>query len=266
MNGSPETTARTTPIEANAIGRLAGVQHGFFTREGGVSTGVYHALNGGQGSQDEAEKVAENRTRVANAFSVAPDHLISVYQIHSPDCRRVDGPWPAKRPKADAMVTATPGIALAILTADCAPVLFADQRAQVIGAAHAGWKGAATGVLESTIATMCEIGARRETITAVIGPTISQAAYEVGPEFVDRLMAIEPANSRFFTPSKRDDHAMFDLPGYIADRLDRAGVGQVEDTGLCTYSDEARFFSYRRATHRNEPDYGRMIAAIALRP
>ena len=266
MSASPETTARATPIEANALAGLAGVRHGFFTRQGGVSAGLYHALNGGQGSDDEAHNVAENRARVAGALAVAPDHLMSVYQIHSPDCLAVNAPWPGERPKADAMVTATPGLALAILTADCAPVLFADPDAGIVGAAHAGWKGAAAGVLESTIAAMCAIGARREAITAAIGPTISQPAYEVGPEFVDRFIAQEPTNGRFFTPSDRDGHAMFDLPAYIADRLDRAGVGQVDNTGLCTYSDEARFFSYRRATHRKEPDYGRLIAAIALKP
>jgi YfiH family protein len=259
------TPERTQPLKADLLADQAGLQHGFFTRHGGVSTGLYHTLNGGQGSRDDAHNVAENRARIAQAIGVAANHLMSVYQVHSPDCLMVEGPWLGERPKADAMVTATPGLALGILTADCAPVLFADHQAGVVGAAHAGWKGAVTGVLESTVEAMCTLGASRKNITAVIGPTISQAAYEVGPEFIDRFKTADPANGRFFVPSEREHHAMFDLPGYIADRLTVAGVGQVQDTALCTYSDEERFFSYRRATHRREPDYGRLISAIALK-
>ncbi len=252
------------PIEAAPLAALDNVRHRFFTREGGVSTGLYHTLNAGQGSRDETVNVAENRRRIADAMAVPPQHLVTVYQIHSPDCLAVTGPWPDDRPKADAMATATPGLALGILTADCAPVLFADPKAGVIGAAHAGWKGAVSGVLESTIAAMEGLGADRDNVTAAIGPTISQAAYEVGPEFVARFTDEAPDNAHYFSPSQRDGHAMFDLPGYIVARLKAAGVGQVHDTGLCTYGDEARFFSYRRATHRSEPDYGRLIATIAL--
>lgn len=257
-------TEQARPITSSALNGLPGIRHGFFTREGGVSTGLYHSLNGGQGSQDDPPNVTENRARIAHTMGVAPDHLMSVYQIHSPDCLTISVPWPADRPKADAMVTAKRGLALAILTADCGPILFADAEAQIIGAAHAGWKGAVTGVLENTVEAMCALGARRDSIVATIGPSISQAAYEVGPEFVERFNTVDAGNSQYFVPSERANHAMFDLPAYIADRLRNAGVRQVENTGLCTYSDEERFFSYRQATHRNEPDYGRLISAIAL--
>jgi polyphenol oxidase len=253
-------------IQAPALSSQSNIRHAFFTREGGVSQGIYASLNGGVGSSDDPEKVQENRRRMAEALSVAPDALISVYQVHSPDAVIVEGPWTTERPKADAIVTSVPGLALGITTADCGPVLFADAQARVIGAAHAGWRGAVTGVLESTIAAMERLGARRETIVAVLGPTISQKAYEVGPDFIERFGKEAPGHERFLKEAERPGHAMFDLPGFIGARLEAAGVGAFRDLGLCTYSDEERFFSYRRTTHRQEPDYGRLISAIALTP
>lgn len=246
------------PIQADS---LVGINHGFFTREGGVSTGVYAGLNGGQGSEDTTEAVAENRARVAAHLGV--ESLISVHQVHSDRAEVVSGPWDGDKPRADAMVTSRPGLGLAILTADCAPVLLADPRAWVVGAAHAGWKGALTGVLEATIEAMVGLGAERTRIAAVVGPAISQAAYEVGPEYVERFIDEDPGLSRFFAGGK-GDRAMFDLPGFCLHRLREAGVGRAEWTGHCTYADEDRFFSYRRAVHRGEPDYGRLVAAISL--
>lgn len=253
-------------IQAPALASQPGIRHAFFTRQGGVSEGIYASLNGGIGSSDEPAKIHENRRRMTESVGVAPDALISVHQVHSPDVAIVEGPWQGERPKADAMVTATPGLALGITTADCGPVLFADTEARVIGAAHAGWRGAVTGVLESTLAAMERLGARRERTVAVLGPTISQKAYEVGPDFIQRFAAEAVGHERFFKPAGRPDHAMFDLPGFIGTRLEAAGIGSFTDLGLCTYSDEERFFSYRRTTHRQEPDYGRLISAIALTP
>jgi YfiH family protein len=194
------------------------------------------------------------------------DRLISVHQVHSPDVVRVEGAWAAERPRADAMVTATPGLALGVLTADCGPILFADPHARVIGAAHAGWKGAFTGVIDAVAAGMEDLGARRERIIAVLGPTISRTAYEVGPEFVARFLGADAGCKRFFAPSGRVGHAMFDLPSFIAVKAVEAGIGHFEDLSLCTYADPARFFSYRRTTHAGEPDYGRQVSAIALVP
>jgi polyphenol oxidase len=253
-------------IQAPALASHSGIRHAFFTRQGGVSDGIYASLNGGIGSSDEPAKVQENRGRMAAALGAKHDALISVYQVHSPDAVIVEGPWRGERPKADAMVTATPGLALGITTADCGPVLFADAEARVIGAAHAGWRGAVTGVLESTIAAMERLGARRATIVAVLGPTISQKAYEVGPDFIKRFAEEAPGHERFFMETERPDHAMFDLPGFIGARLEAAGIEAFTNLGLCTYSDEERFFSYRRTTHRKEPDYGRLISAITLTP
>lgn len=252
-------------IEADAL-RLDGISHGFFTREGGHSTGLFSSLNCGMGSGDDRAVVAGNRARVAARLGVAPECLLSAYQVHSAEAVLVSGPWPdhEERPRVDGLVTRTPGVALGVLTADCGPVLFADSQARVVGAAHAGWKGALTGVTTRTLDLMEEQGADRARIVAVIGPTISRAAYEVGPEFPARFTEADPANARYFTPSARAGHAMFDLPAYLADRLRAEGVGQVIDLSLCTFSDEERFFSYRRATHRNEKDYGRLISAIAL--
>lgn len=253
-------------IQAPALVSQPQIRHAFFTRQGGVSDGIYASLNGGIGSSDDPAKVRENRRRMAEAVGVAPDALISVYQVHSPDAVIVEGPWHGERPKADAMVTATPGLALGITTADCGPVLFADEDARVIGAAHAGWRGAVTGVLESTLAAMERLGAQRERIVAVLGPTISQKAYEVGPDFIARFTEEAPGHERFLKEADRPGHAMFDLPGFIGARLKAASIGAFGDLGLCTYSDEDRFFSYRRTTHRQEPDYGRLISAIALTP
>ena len=253
-------------IEAPELASQPGIRHAFFTRRGGVSEGIYASLNGGIGSSDDPARVAENRRRMAGALGVTSDALISVHQVHSADAAIVEGPWTGERPRADGMATAIPGLALAVTTADCGPVLFADPDAGVVGAAHAGWRGAVTGILEATIEAMERLGARRRRIVAALGPTIGQGAYEVGPDFVARLSAADPGHGRFLRPGERPDHAMFDLPGFIGARLEAAGVGAFADLGLCTYSDEERFFSYRRTTHRREPDYGRLISAIALIP
>jgi polyphenol oxidase len=254
-----------TMIQAPSLAGLAGVRHAFFTRAGGVSEGVYASLNGGPGSDDAPAKVVENRGRMAAALGVQPDCLLTAYQIHSPDVVTVERPWGAQeRPRADAIVTRVPGLAIGVTTADCGPVLLADESAGVIGAAHAGWRGAITGVLEATIAAMEQSGADRARIVAALGPMIRQLNYEVGPEFIARFQEADEANARFFRPSAQPDHALFDLAGYIAARLAAAGIRQVEDLGVCTYADAARFFSYRRSTHRRERDYGRHINAIAL--
>jgi polyphenol oxidase len=237
-------------------------RHGFFTRKGGASSGIFAGLNCGTGSSDQADVVAINRARVADAMGVSIDNLLNVHQIHSPDAVCVAGPQ-AVAPKADAMVTATPGLALAILTADCEPVLFADSKAGVIGAAHAGWRGAKDGVLEATLKAMESLGAKRANIAAVIGPCISQVAYEVGPEFFEAVTDDASEARRFFAQG-RADRMMFDLPGYGLWRLRAAGVGQAEWTGHCTFSDPARFFSYRRTTLAKEADYGRLISVIRL--
>jgi len=249
-------------LEILTADSLTPFRHGFFTRKGGASSGVFKGLNCGAGSSDQSEVVSINRARVADAMEVTPAHLITVHQVHSPEAVTVDGPL-AERPKADAMVTATPGVALAILTADCQPVLFADADAGVVGAAHAGWRGARDGVLEATLDAMEALGARRAQINAVIGPSISQANYEVGPEFLDEFMADDPDNSRFFTNGTGDRY-LFDLPGFGVHRLRQAGVGDVCWTRHCTYGDPDRFFSYRRATHAGEADYGRLISVIRL--
>ncbi|NBJ12735.1 peptidoglycan editing factor PgeF [Microvirga arsenatis] len=253
-------------IQAPALSSQPHVRHAFFTRQGGVSEGIYASLNGGVGSADDPSRVQENRRRMAAALDVAPDALVSVYQVHSPDAVIVEGPWRGERPRADAMVTGVPGLALGITTADCGPVLFADAEARVIGAAHAGWRGAVTGILEATLDAMERLGARRGNVVAVLGPTISRKAYEVGPDFIDRFTKEAPGYERFLSEGARPGHAMFDLPGFIGARLAAASIGAFADLGLCTYSDEERFFSYRRTTHRKEPDYGRLISAIALTP
>ncbi len=241
---------------------LAPLRHGFFGRAGGASSGVFAGLNCGGGSSDQREAVLINRARVAEALDVAPEALIGVHQTHSADVVTVTDPA-APRGKADAMVTDRPGIALSVLAADCEPVLFADAEAGVIGAAHAGWRGALDGVLEATVAAMERLGARPERIAAVIGPTISQRAYEVGPEFVERFLDADPDHSRFFSGGE-GDRAHFDLPGFGLHRLREAGVGRATWTRHCTYSDPERFFSYRRSVHAQEADYGRLISAIRL--
>jgi YfiH family protein len=253
------------PIRSPALD-LPGVSHAFFTREGGVSTGLYGSLNGGVGSRDLPEAVAENRRRMADTLGVAPADLVVPYQVHSAEALVVAAPFaPDQRPRVDGLVTRTPGLALGVTGADCGVVLLADAAAGVIGAVHSGWKGAFTGVLEATVAAMAAIGATRAGITAVLGPTIAQASYEVGPEFKDRFRAADEGFARFFRPSPKAGHALFDLPGFIGERLEQARVGRFENLGLDTYADERRFFSYRRATHRGEPDYGRLVAAIALK-
>lgn len=240
---------------------LDGVVHGFFTREGGVSTGIYAGLNGGQGSDDDPAAVATNRQRITDHLGA--QNLVSVWQIHSPDVVAVDGPIERGAARADGLVTDRPGLALGVLTADCTPVLFADRQAGVVGAAHAGWKGALAGILEAVLDAMTRLGARPDRTVAAIGPVISQRAYEVGPEFVERFVDDDPETARFFAGGE-GDRAMFDLPGYCLWRLRAAGVAGAAWTGHCTYSDETRFYSYRRACHRGEDGYGRLVAAIRL--
>jgi YfiH family protein len=258
-------SSRPAPVRAELLENAgnSGIRHGFFTRVGGVSTGIYHGLNIGTGSSDDQNLVRENRRRVAAWMGVPAEALITAHQIHSPDAIVVRAPFPGERPKADAVVTDRPGIAVGASTADCGPVLFADARARVVGAAHAGWKGALTGVLESTIATMESLGAKRENIVAVLGPSISQKNYEVGPEFVARFVDADAGNARYFAPSGKAGHALFDLNLYTVDRLSRAGVTAAQ-LGRCTYAEEDLFYSYRRTTHRGEADYGRQISAIVL--
>jgi YfiH family protein len=245
-------------------GNLPGFAHGFFGREGGVSTGLYESLNCGPGSSDEPKAVAENRRLVAATLvpGVQGARLISLSQIHSAVVHTLPA-W-QERPEGDAMVTATPGLALGILTADCAPVLLADPKARVIGAAHAGWKGALAGVLEAALEAMEKLGASRDRINAAIGPCISQDNYEVGDDFRARFLEQGAKHRRFFVPSDREGHHRFDLPGFAAYRLTAAGVGSVERLGICTYPPENGFFSFRRTTHAKEPDYGRQISAIVL--
>jgi YfiH family protein len=240
------------------------IAHAFFGRRGGVSEGVYASLNCGPGSNDVRDRVMENRRR-AMATLTSDTDLVTLYQVHGADVVTVTEPWPIPRnPKADGLVTNRPGITLGILTADCAPILFTDPEAHVIGAAHAGWGGAIAGVTDSVIAAMVKLGARIEQIHAAIGPCISQKAYEVGPEFEVRFAVHDPANRRFFVPSQRPDHWQFDLSAYVGHRLTAAGVQSVETIGACTYEREDDFFSFRRTTHRKEPDYGRQLSAIAL--
>jgi len=242
-----------------------GITHAFFTREGGVSQGVYAGLNGGRGSRDNPEHVEQNLARMSGALGVQPDLFLLPYLVHSPDCLIVDAPFGEDRPRCDALVTKTRGLALGVTGADCGILLFADHAAGVIGAAHAGWKGAFTGVLESTLQKMEEAGASRPSIHVVLGPTIAQASYEVGLEFRTRFLEADPHNAWFFLPSSQDAHFMFDLPAYIGVRLKAAGIVHFENLALDTYAEEARFFSYRRSVHRGEEDYGRLVAAIALR-
>jgi len=252
-------------LQAETLTKLDRIRHGFFTRTGGVSDGVYATLNGGTGSDDAPAKVSENRARMAAALGVAPDRLLTAYQIHSPDVVVAENPWPrAERPRADAIVTRVPSLAIGVTTADCGPLLFADMQAGVIGAAHAGWRGALSGVIAATVDAMEALGAQRARIAAALGPTIGQTNYEVGPEFVERFLAAEPANARFFTDAEREGHAMFDLTGYIAERVHASGIGQFEDLALCTFAEPERFYSYRRMTRLGEADYGRHINAIAL--
>ena len=240
------------------------LQHGYFTRVGGVSGGIYRGLNIGIGSHDDPDAITENRKRVCEHFALGPNSIGTPYQIHSPDVFVADDGWtPDKRPQADAVVTKRNDLVIGVVTADCGPVLFADAENGVVAAAHAGWKGATGGVLENTIDTMISTGADRSNIVAVLGPTISRENYEVGPEFVERLTALDSHNSDYLGASVNTGHAMFDLPSYIVDRLKGAGIS-ASWTGQCTYADEELFFSYRRTTHRKEVDYGRQISAIRI--
>ncbi|MEO5336421.1 MAG: peptidoglycan editing factor PgeF [Magnetospirillum sp. WYHS-4] len=251
-------------IAASALSGLPGVQHAFFTREGGCSAGLYATLNCGPGSKDDPEAVRANRGRTMASLGLDSGALVTVHQVHSSACVVVDGPWNGGAPQADAMATRTPGLALGILTADCAPVLFADPEAGVVAAAHAGWKGARAGILEATVEAMVGLGARHESILAAVGPCIHQPSYEVGPEFLAALTGDDPANGRFFVPSGRDGHHLFDLPGYVAMRLESAGVARFEVLSRDTRREEKTFFSYRRATLEGQADYGRQLSAIAL--
>ncbi|PWJ75782.1 hypothetical protein C7441_12040 [Pseudaminobacter salicylatoxidans] len=254
---NPIRSARLDEAEPN------GIRHGYFTRVGGVSEGIYQGLNIGTGSSDDPTLVRENRRRVAAWMGVTADSLLSAHQIHSPDVIVAREPFTGERPKGDAIVTDRPGIAVGASTADCGPVLFADPQARIIGAAHAGWKGAFGGVLENTVTTMESLGARRENIIAVLGPSIGPENYEVGPEFVERFLAADADNERYFAPSQNAGHSMFDLNTYTVDRLRRFGVA-AECLDRCTYAEEDLFYSYRRSTHRKEADYGRQISAIVL--
>lgn len=248
------------PIKAD---NLSASKHGFFTREGGKSAGIYEGLNCGVGSDDDKEIVQINRNLVANTFDLDKEDLISVHQIHSPNVVNVTASFSEDKPKADAMVTGTSGIALGILTADCAPVLFEDVAAGVVGAAHSGWKGAVGGVLGATVDAMVELGADPARICAAVGPCISQKAYEVGPEFFEEFLAEDQGFSTYFSQGD-GDRMMFDLPRFALDRLRDAGVENVMWTGHCTYSDPAKFYSYRRSCHNSEPDYGRLVSVISV--
>ncbi len=253
------------PIQSPLLNEGGGrrIRHGFFTRQGGVSQGIYEGLNVGIGSSDRPEHVTENRTRVAGWFDLPVEKLATVHQCHSPDVVVVDASYNGDRPKADALVTAAPGVILGVLAADCGPILFCDGQNGVIGAAHAGWKGALGGVLENTIEAMVSIGSERSAIVACLGPSIGPSSYEVGPEFVDRFLGYDRSYEAFFKPSQKERHAYFDLQALTLKRLADAGV-EATSLALDTYPDEERFFSYRRTTHRGEPDYGRQISAIAL--
>ncbi len=242
---------------------LMPLRHGFFTRRGGASSGIFSGLNCGPGSSDQTESVRLNCARVAEAMQIAPEALVTLHQVHSADVVTVTPAEAQARPQADAMVTDQPGLALAILTADCQPVLLADTEAQVIGAAHAGWRGALDGVLENTVAAMEALGAHHDRIRAVIGPCISQGAYEVGQEFLESFLDEDPDHGRFFINGVGQKY-QFDLVGFGLSALRKAGVSQAEWIGYCTYSDPARFYSYRRSVHEGQADYGRLISVIRL--
>ena len=255
-------------MESHVIARLGGVRHGFFTRAGGVSHGIYASLNCGPGSGDDPARVAENRARVMAALRLAGGArapLNTLAQIHSAEVVTLDAPLPAGRhPRADALVTATPGIAVGVLAADCVPVLMADTGGAAVGAAHAGWKGALGGVIEATVAALGALGVPAQRLVACVGPSIQQTSYEVGAELRDRFLADDPENRAYFERSDRDGGFAFDLPAYVAARVEATGVAEVERMMQDTYSQESIFFSYRRATHRSEPDYGRQVSVIAL--
>ena len=252
-------------IQHKALDPAGPVRHAFFTRQGGVSEGVFASLNCGFGSRDDRASVARNRELAAERLGLESDRLVTCHQIHGTDVVTVTSPWAyADSPRADAMVCRTPGIALGVLAADCAPILLVDPAAGVIGAAHGGWRGALAGVAEATVGAMTRLGARPEHIRAVVGPCIAQPSYEVGPEFRDAFIAVSPENAGFFRIAARDGHFRFDLPGFLLHRLGKLGLAAVEHTGHDTAAEEDLFFSYRRACLRGERDYGRGLAAIAL--
>jgi polyphenol oxidase len=266
MKTSDSADISVAPILCHGLAQASPyVRHGFFTRKGGRSVGLYNSLNCGLGSADDREPVLMNRALVAGWINAKDGFLATPHQVHSADVLHVTAPWARnERPVADAVVTEIPGIALGVLTADCGPILFADAEAGVVAATHAGWKGAIGGICENTVSAMEKLGAKRERIIASLGPTISRANYEVGPEFVERLVGLDAGNQRFLSASPRQGHAQFDLPAFILDRLAGAGV-EARWTGHCTYADADRFFSFRRTTHRGEPDYGRQISCILIR-
>jgi YfiH family protein len=244
---------------------LDAVPHGFFTRPGGVSTGLYAGLNCGLGSRDARERVLENRALAAAHLNLEADRLVNVHQVHGRDVAIVTEPWaPGAGPAADALVTERPGIGLGVLTADCAPVLLVDPEAEVVGAAHAGWKGALAGVTDAAVEAMASLGARRERILAAVGPCIARGSYEVGDELLAAFLAADPANAAHFDAGARPGHWQFDLAAYVLERLWAAGIAGAHALGQDTYAEDALFFSFRRTTHRGEPDYGRQISAIAL--
>lgn len=252
------------PFLTHPLLEAVGVRHRFFTREGGVSQGIFGSLNVGVGSADDPAHVAENRRRIARTFGAGPDELACCYQIHSAITRVAEGPWNGDRPEGDAVVTARPGIVCGVLTADCAPVLLADMTAGVVGAAHAGWKGALGGVVHSAVAAMQALGAEPSRMVAVVGPCIAPDSYEVGVDFEDQFTHHDPGAERFFRPGEAPDRRMFDLPGFVLWRLEQAGVGDAAWTGHDTCADEDSFFSNRRAFKRGEPDFGRLMSAISL--
>ena len=265
---SAETPSEPLMVFQDQGLKQTGIGHGFFARRGGVSGGLYSSLNCGNGSDDSASNVVKNQTLVADYLGVSPDTLLTLYQIHSDKTVTVTDPWlPAERPQADAMVTNTPGLAIGVLTADCAPVLFADETRGVIAAAHAGWQGALSGVVEQTITAMCALGAERGSIIAVVGPCIGQHNYQVGPEFRDTFLSANRRYESLFAPSPdetRPDHWQFDLRGFVEGRLHESGLHAVSSIAMCSYANPDKFFSYRRATHHGEADYGRNISAIAM--
>ncbi len=253
------------PLQSPNLTELPGIRHGFFTREGGTSDGIYHSLNCGFGSSDDPGRVRQNRARVAHHLGSSDPAVLTVHQTHSAqavvaDRLIVDG----ELPKADAIATRTPGLAIGILTADCAPVLFADAEAQVVACAHAGWRGAVAGILEATVNAMTQLGADASRIFAAVGPCISQPNYEVGPEFQAELLSLDPDNDKYFAQSSPNARPHFDLPAYVLARLARLELGSTSALGPCTFAAESQFFSYRRSKATNEPDYGRQISAIVV--
>lgn len=250
-------------VSADPLVHLNGIKHAFFTNGGGVSSGIYESLNAGLGSDDERSKVIENRKRMAFTLGSQKEDIASPFQVHSPDVVKATDLFGDDRPKADGIVSNVPDLPIGIVTADCGPVLFADSNAKVIGACHAGWGGALKGVLENTVDEMIDIGAKKSDIVAVLGPTISHANYEVGPEFPEPFLALDDTAKQFFTPSQKPGHWMFDLPAYIVTRLQTAGVNATS-LPICTYAGTNQFFSYRRTTHRGGGDYGRQMSAIMI--